>query len=139
MYNVNAGIPKTLVRFMIEHFAQEMFSDVVYQSLLDIIKTPISPELKKNQNTESQIGKYEINDFILYRFLVCGDTEERIAILLDHAFKCGPEAALSQTKNFFKRFYSQQFKRQASPDAPKILEVALSSRSDFRMPSDVKR
>jgi NAD+ synthase (glutamine-hydrolysing) len=139
MYNVNAGIPKTVVRFMIENFATHIFKDDVSACLRDIVLTPISPELKQNQATESEIGKYEINDFILYRFLVCGDVDQRIVYLLTNAFSLSEAKAGEYTTNFFKRFYSQQFKRQASPDAPKILEVALSSRSDFRMPSDVKR
>ncbi len=139
MYNVNAGLPKTLVRFMIRSFAEHVFSGDVSACLEDIVATPISPELKKDQATESQIGKYEINDFILYRFLACGDIEARIIYLLKSVFGLDEEQATAYTDNFFKRFYSQQYKRQASPDAPKILEVALSSRSDFRMPSDVKR
>jgi len=140
MYNVNGGIPKTLVRFMISMHADHVFDDSLRPILYDILDTPITPELRSNQETEKLIGKYEINDFILYRFLVCGDNEERILFLLSKVFPALPkEEANSYVVNFFKRFYSQQFKRQASPDSPKVLDYALSPRSDFRMPSDVKR
>jgi len=82
MYNVNAGIPKTVVRFMIQNYADLVFDEPIRECLYDILSTPISPELKSSQTTESVIGKYEINDFILYRFLACGDNEERIRFLL---------------------------------------------------------
>jgi NAD+ synthase (glutamine-hydrolysing) len=139
MYNVNAGIPKTLVRFMIESYARHVFNEDVEQSLKDILATPISPELKKEQSTEAVIGKYEVNDFVLYRFLVCGDEPKRIVFLLSKTFQMSEAEATATTDHFFKRFFSQQFKRQASPDGPKVLDYGLSPRSDFRMPSDVKR
>lgn len=139
MYNVNGGIPKTLVRFMIQMYADHVFSDEIRQTLYDILETPITPELKKNQSTESLIGKYEINDFILHRFLVCGDAKDRIEILLTQVFSLDVTQAKQYVDHFMQRFYSQQYKRQASPDAPKVLDYALSPRSDFRMPSDVKR
>lgn len=139
MYNVNGGVPKTLVKFMIKMYADQLFSEEIKTCLYDILDTPITPELKKNQSTENLIGKYEINDFILYRFLVCGDEEERIRFLLKKAFKLTEKEIVDYTSHFMKRFFSQQYKRQASPDSPKVLEYALSPRSDFRMPSDVKR
>jgi NAD+ synthase (glutamine-hydrolysing) len=139
MYNVNAGIPKTLVRFMIESFASTLCDESTRLCLEDILKTPISPELRVDQKTESVLGKYEINDFILNRFLLCGDTEERICFLLKKAFSLPDKELEDYAKNFFKRFFSQQYKRQASPDSPKVLDYSLSPRSDFRMPSDVKR
>jgi NAD+ synthase (glutamine-hydrolysing) len=139
MYNVNGGIPKTVVKFMIEKYAALVFVGEVSRCLFDIMATPISAELKRNQSTESVIGKYEINDFILYRFLVCGDTQERIGKLVKIAFSLTAEELDHYVENFFKRFYSQQFKRQASPDSPKVFEYALSPRGDWRMPSDVKR
>lgn len=139
MYNVNAGIPKTVVQFMIESYAKHVFNEDVEAALTDILATPISPELKKAQKTEDIIGKYEINDFILYRFMVCGDEPDRIEFLLNKTFGMSAEAAKKTTKQFFDRFFSQQFKRQASPDGPKVLDIGLSPRSDFRMPSDVKR
>jgi len=139
MYNVNAGIPKTVVRFMIKNYAELVFDKKIRSCLIDILDTPISPELKSEQVTETVIGKYDVNDFILYRFLACGDNEDRIRFLLVKAFKIEPEAAKQYVAHFFERFYSQQFKRQASPDSPKILDISLSPRTDFRMSSDVDR
>lgn len=140
MYNTNAGIPKTLVRFVVQSYADQMCEKETQECLYDILKTPISPELRKAQKTEDSLGKYEVNDYILYRFLMCGDTEERINFLLRKAFMAfDPKTLQDYASNFFKRFFSQQFKRQASPDSPKVLDFSLSPRSDFRMPSDVKR
>ncbi|HOP56623.1 MAG TPA: NAD(+) synthase [Bacillota bacterium] len=139
MYNVNAGIPKTVVSFMIKEYADLVFSEDVSLCLYDILATPITPELKSDQTTESVIGKYEINDFILYRFLSCGDGADRIVFLLEKTFDMNQAECETYVSNFFKRFFSQQFKRQASPDSPKVLDVALSPRTDFRLPSDMDR
>lgn len=139
MYGINAGLPKTMVRFMIANYAKYKYQNIK-ETLLDIVATPISPELSgTDQKTEDAIGKYEINDFILYRFLTAGDDSDRIKFLLKVVFKMNPEEANKSVNNFFRRFYSQQFKRQALPDGPKILDISLAPRSDFRMPSDVKR
>ncbi len=139
MYGINAGIPKTLVRFMMEHYAEEKFGENVENVVHDILNTPISPELIKDQVTEDEIGNYNVNDFIMHRFLRYGDPEYRIAWILEKAFDLTKKEALSYVENFFSRFYSQQFKRQASPDAPKILDISLSPRGDLRMPSDVNK
>ncbi len=139
MYNVNGGIPKTLVQFMIRQYAKQVFSKDVRVLLKDIIDTPISPELKEDQETETQIGRYDINDFILYRFLVCGDTKARMIDLVIAAFELSTKEAQVYVEKFLRRFYSQQFKRQASPDSPKVLDISLSPRTDFRMPSDIGR
>ncbi len=139
MYNVNGGIPKTVVKFMIKSYADFIFEGEISSVLYDIINTPITPELSNNQETENIIGKYEINDFILYRFLNCGDDESRIKFFLSKTFDLSEEEINKYIKNFFKRFYSQQFKRTASPDSPKVFDYALSPRSDWRMPSDIKR
>jgi len=139
MYNCNAGIPKTLVRFTIRQYAERLFTGTVRDTLFDILATPISPELKKDQTTEAVLGKYETNDFILYRFLMCGDPRDRIVFLLGRAFALPESHAAPIVDHFLTRFHSQQFKRQASPDGPKILDCGLSPRADFRMPSDVKR
>ncbi|XMB72389.1 NAD(+) synthase [Mycoplasmatota bacterium WC30] len=139
MYNVNGGIPKTVVKFMIKAYADYVFDGETKERLYDILDTPISPELTNNQETENIIGKYEVNDFILYRFLNCGDTETRIQFLLKSVFDLKDEQITDYVSKFFRRFYSQQFKRTASPDSPKVFESALSPRSDFRMPSDIKR
>lgn len=139
MYGINAGIPKTLIRFMIDYYAKTKFKHLS-DTLNDIIATPISPELSStSQKTEDSIGKYEINDFILYRYLNCGDNQERLIYILKEAFNLTNDNATKYVNNFFKRFYSQQFKRQALPDGPKILNVSLAPRSDYRMPSDIKR
>ena len=137
MYGINAGLPKTTVQFMVTSYVQKYpeLKDV----LLDIVDTPISPELHQNQETENVIGRYDINDFILHRFLVCGDSASRIVYLINHVFKLTEEESKTYVKRFFKRFYSQQFKRQALPDGPKILDISLSPRGDFRMPSAVFR
>lgn len=138
-YGINAGVPKTLVRFMIEYYAKSKYQDIA-PTLFDIIDTPISPELSgSDQKTEDAIGKYEINDFILYRYLSCGDDEKRIEALLVMAFGMDENLAHENVSKFFFRFFTQQFKRQALPDGPKILDISLSPRGDYRMPSDIKR
>ncbi len=139
MYNINAGIPKTLVRFMVKQYAETKFDEALSKVVDKVIATPISPELLLNQVTEDVIGKYEINDFILHRFLRFGDDEPRIRWLIEKTFAIEEKEAAHYVKQFFARFYSQQFKRQASPDAPKILDISLSPRGDFRMPSDVDK
>ena len=135
MYNTNSNIPKTLVRFMVKAYADYEFKQVK-DTLYDIIDTPISPELKKDQKTEDTVGKYEINDFILYNYLFNGYSEEKINLLLSKAYKID---GTDYIKKFFNRFYSQQFKRQASPDGIRVLSEALDPRSGFVMPSDVLR
>ena len=137
MYGINAGIPKTLVKFMIYNYAINKFGDGVKKTLLSILDTPITPELTSNQKTEEEIGKYLVNDFIIHRVLRYGDEEERIMWLLKIVFELTQEESELYTRNFFKRFYSQQFKRQALPDSPKILDVSVSPRGDLRLPSDI--
>ena len=139
MYGINAGLPKTLIGFMIRSYAEYKYQNIK-DILLDVIDTPISPELSGvDQKTEDAVGKYEVNDFIMHRFLSCGDSYDKIIWLLELAFKLSHEEASLFVERFFKRFYSQQFKRQASPDSPKVLDISLSPRGDFRMPSDIKR
>ncbi len=139
-YSINGGLPKTLVKFMVSCFAEYRYKNhkLMYETLMNILDTPISPELSsKNQRTEEIIGKYEINDFILHRFLVCGDSEERIDYLLKHVFtELSEDERNNYLKTFFQRFFSQQFKRSTLPDGPKILDISLSPRTDLRMPSD---
>jgi NAD+ synthase (glutamine-hydrolysing) len=139
MYGINAGVPKTLVRFMIKYYALTKYKDIS-NVLNDIIDTPISPELSnKGQLTEDAIGKYEINDFILNRYLTYGDDKERIEFLLNKNFDMNNIETKKAVDNFFRRFFSQQFKRQATPDGPKVLDISLNPRSDYRMPSDISR
>ncbi len=137
MYGINVGIPKTLVRFMITNYAIHKFNEAVRETLLSIVDTPITPELASNQKTEDTIGKYEINDFIVHRVLRFGDNEDRVAFLLERVFDVNKEVAETYASNFFRRFYSQQFKRQATPDGPKILDISVSPRGDLRLPSDI--
>ena len=137
MYGVNAGIPKTLVSFMITNYALHKFDESVRATLLDIVDTPITPELASEQKTEDTIGKYEINDFIISRVLRYGDDQERITWLLSKTFDLTEELCHNYASNFFRRFYTQQFKRQALPDSPKILDISISPRGDLRLPSDI--
>ncbi len=135
MYNVNGNIPKTLVRFMVAQYALYEFP-ILKDTLKDIIDTPISPELKKDQKTEDSVGKYEINDFILYHFLNNGYSVEKIQMLLGKVFNIDPAPYI---KNFFNRFYTQQFKRQALADGVQVLPYTLESKTGFYMPADIAR
>lgn len=137
MYGINQGIPKTLVRYLVGAYGLYGFSENLSAITTPIIETPISPELIPGQESESMIGSYEINDFIMARFLRHGDTEVRIAFLLEAVFGLPPAEATQYVARFFRRFFNQQFKRQASPDAPKVIDIALSPRTDFRLPSDI--
>lgn len=147
MYGVNAGVPKTLVRHLVNYYAhQQSTSDSVRGLLLDIIDTPISPELipaaadgEILQRTEDLVGPYELHDFFLYYMLRYGFTPERIYFLARNAFKeCDYDDATIRKwlDTFMKRFFQQQFKRSCLPDGPKVGSVCLSPRGDWRMPSD---
>ncbi len=138
MYSLNGGVPKTLVKFMIKEYALNDFKDIK-DTLFDVIDTPISPELLgTDQKTEDSIGKYEVNDYILYRYLNFGDSKKRLIYLLGITFKFSDEVSKAYVDKFFFRFFTQQFKRQALPDGPKVLNVSLAPRSDYKMPSDLK-
>lgn len=147
MYGVNAGVPKTLVKHLVDYYAhQPSTSDRVRSLLLDIIDTPISPELVPAaadgeilQKTEDLVGPYELHDFYLYYMLRYGFTPERIYFLARHAFtqEQYDDATLRKwLDTFMKRFFQQQFKRSCLPDGPKVGSVCLSPRGDWRMPSD---
>ena len=136
MYGINAGIPKTLVQFMVRMYAETYPN--LKEVLMDVVDTPVSPELVKDQKTEDIVGKYMINDFLLHRLLRCGDEHEKMSFLLEAVFELTQAEADLRAKNFLNRFYQQQFKRQVLPDGPKILDISLSPRGDFRMPSDIK-
>ncbi|MFO7968523.1 MAG: NAD(+) synthase [Bacillota bacterium] len=139
MYNPNAGVPKTTARFLLENYGKYIYDEEITNILWKIIQTPITPELKSNQTTEKSIGKYEINDFILYRFIYCGDTKSRIKLMLNDLFDLTDSEAINYVDNFFKRFYAAQFKRQASADGPNVFGFGLKANSDFFMSADVKR
>ena len=148
MYGVNAGVPKTLVRHIVRYEADRASADgqqKLADCLLDILDTPVSPELLPTkesgeiaQETESIIGPYEIHDFYLYYVLRFGFEPSKIYRLAKLAFAgvYEDEIILKWLKTFYKRFFAQQFKRSCLPDGPKIGTVALSPRGDWRMPSD---
>lgn len=145
MYGVNAGVPKTLVRHIVQYVADTCDSDTLRRVLLDILDTPVSPELLPTaedgtiaQQTEKLVGPYELHDFYLYYVLRFGFGPGKIYHLARTAFaeKYEPEFLLHWLKNFYRRFFAQQFKRSCLPDGPKVGSVTLSPRGDWRMPSD---
>jgi NAD+ synthase (glutamine-hydrolysing) len=149
MYHVNAGVPKTLVRYLVEWAADAEFSGEATRVLHDIVATPISPELLPlsdkgalQQETEATVGPYVLHDFFLYYMVRHQFAPRKIFFLAQQAFTGGQERAydaktiLRWLGVFYKRFFSQQFKRSAMPDGPKVGSVALSPRGDWRMPSD---
>ncbi len=141
MYNVNASIPKTLIRYVIEWVAES--NEKIRNILKDIINTPVSPELlpekndKISQKTEEIIGPYELHDFFLFHMIKYGAEPKKILFLAKHAFKNYDEKTiLKWLKVFIKRFFINQFKRSCSPDGPKVGSISLSPRGDWKMPSD---
>ena len=164
MYGVNAGVPKSMIRFLVHFYAQHLTrEDQTSRILMDIIDTPISPELTPadehgdiKQKTEDLVGPYELHDFFLYYFLRFGFRPRKIFLLAKKAFAetkpqqrqdfegdslkmigyYDEETIKKWLKVFCKRFFSQQFKRSCLPDGPKVVSVSLSPRGDWRMPSD---
>ena len=145
MYGVNAGVPKTLVRHIVRYEADAANSDTLREVLLDILDTPVSPELlpaKENgeiaQQTESLVGPYKLHDFYLYYVLRFGFSPAKIYHLAKAALsdRYSDEVLLHWLRNFYRRFFQQQFKRSCLPDGPKVGSVTLSPRGDWRMPSD---
>ena len=145
MYGVNAGVPKTLVRYLIRWATDTLMDENSRAALLDIIATPVSPELlpvdsrgQMTQLTEDLVGPYELHDFFLFYTLRYGFSPDKIYYLAGHAFKDRYSNAviLKWMEVFFRRFFSNQFKRNCLPDGPKVGSVNLSPRGDWRMPSD---
>ena len=145
MYHVNAGVPKTLVRYLVEWAADAEFSGEASEVLRDISATPITPELlpldqdgELAQKTEDTIGPYELHDFFLYHTVRFQFAPAKVFVLARQAFagSYAPQTILKWMGLFYRRFFSQQFKRSAMPDGPKVGSVALSPRGDWRMPSD---
>ncbi len=144
MYGVNAGVPKTLVRHLVQHCADTCGEEGLRRILLDVLDTPVSPELlppvegRISQRTEDLVGPYELHDFFLYYMLRCGFGPEKLYRIarLSFAGKYEDEVILKWLKNFIRRFFQQQFKRSCLPDGPKVGSVGLSPRGDLRMPSD---
>lgn len=144
MYGVNGSIPKTLIKYLIDYFAKQS-EDNLKKVLLDILNTPVSPELlppnqngKISQITEDIVGPYELHDFFLYNMIRYNFEPEKIYFLAKIAFKdeYDNDTILKWLKKFYTRFFTQQFKRSCLPDGPKVGSVSLSPRGDFRMPSD---
>ncbi len=144
MYGVNAGVPKTLIKEIVKWLASYEFVDCA-TILKDVLETPISPELipadengEIKQKTEDNVGPYELHDFFLYYVLKMGYSPTKIFSLAQLAFKgdYNDEIIKKWLKVFFRRFFTQQFKRSCLPDGPKVCEVGLSPRGEWRMPSD---
>ena len=152
MYGVNGGVPKTLVRSLVKWAAENRFEGMggadgrsIKEILLDIVDTPISPELlPANENgeiqqvTEDLVGPYELHDFFIYNFMRCGYSPDKIFFLARKAFKdtYDEETISKWLRTFVRRFFNQQFKRSCMPDGPKVGSVGLSPRGDWDMPSD---
>ena len=143
MYGVNSSIPKTLVRYLVDWFAEDSDDEKLSAVLKDILDTPVSPEVlppkdgQIAQKTEDLVGPYELHDFYLYYLLRFGFSPSKLLFLadcselpFDHDFK------LKWLRTFYRRFFTQQFKRSCMPDGAKVGTVNLSPRGDWRMPSD---
>ncbi len=148
MYSVNASVPKTLMRAIIQHcsfLAESVHNNILADVLTDIVNTPVSPELlpvngeKENkQHTESIVGPYELHDFFLYHTVKYGKSPSEILSLANEAFEEYSEDEIKGYLDIFiRRFYSQQFKRSCMPDGPRVTEITLSPRSAWQMPSDI--
>ena len=145
MYGVNAGIPKTLVKHLVQWVAENGMDEASKATLLDIVDTPISPELipadengEIKQKTEDLVGPYELHDFFLYYFLRFGFRPSKIYFLAQTAFSgvYDDETIKKWLQTFFRRFFNQQVKRSCLPDGPKVGSISISPRGDWRMPSD---
>ena len=144
MYGVNGGVPKTLVRHLVDYYADTCEDKALTVILKDVLNTPVSPELlppeqgQISQKTEDLVGPYELHDFFLYYVLRFGFTPEKIYRLAKVAFEGSYDSKfiLKWLKTFYRRFFSQQFKRSCLPDGPKVGTIGVSPRGDLRMPSD---
>ena len=144
MYGVNVSVPKTLVRYLVQYYADETENVALSKTLYDILDTPVSPELlppeegQISQMTEDLVGPYELHDFFLYHMLRLSQSPGKIYRLAQLAFSEQYDNAtiLKWEKIFYKRFFGQQYKRSCLPDGPKVGSVAVSPRGDLRMPSD---
>ena len=145
MYGVNCSVPKTLVRFLVLYYAETTPDKQLHDVLMDVLDTPVSPELlppdkdgKIAQKTEDLVGPYELHDFFLYYIMRFGYTPSKIYRLAKYTFDgdYDKETIYKWLRTFYWRFFAQQFKRSCLPDGPKVGSVALSPRGDWRMPSD---
>ena len=143
MYGVNSGVPKTLIKYLVEYEAERIESEELKTVLADIVATPVSPELlppkegEIAQKTEQSVGPYVLHDFFLYNMVRFGFSPKKVYHLARVAFagEFKNEEILGWMKVFYRRFFTQQFKRSCLPDGPKAVEVSLSP-NDWRMPSD---
>lgn len=146
MYGVNAGVPKTLVRHLVRYYADTCKEEKLREVLMDVLDTPVSPELLPPvegaiaQKTEDLVGPYELHDFFLYYMLRCGFPPAKIYRIAIKSFagQYEEKVILKWLKTFYRRFFSQQFKRSCLPDGVKVGSVTLSPRGDWRMPSDAQ-
>jgi len=144
MYCVNGSVPKTLVRHVVRFYADTCEEEVLAKVLYDVLDTPVSPELLPPENgqiaqkTEDLVGPYELHDFVMYYVLRFGFCPEKIFYLAKIAFHGTYNSAviMKWLKTFYRRFFSQQFKRSCLPDGPKVGTLSVSPRGDFMMPSD---
>ena len=145
MYGVNASVPKTLVQHLVRWVANNIADEETQATLIDIVNTPISPELLPanndgniKQKTEDLVGPYELHDFFLYHVINNGYSPKKIYFLAKHTFQgtYDEETIKKWLTTFFRRFFTQQFKRSCMPDGPKVGSCSLSPRGDWRMPSD---
>ena len=144
MYGVNSSVPKTLVRYLVQYYAESTENEKLKDILMDVLDTPVSPELlppdqgQISQKTEDIVGPYELHDFFLYFLMRFGYAPRKIYRLAIYTFEGIYEPAIiyKWLRTFYWRFFSQQFKRSCLPDGPKVGSVALSPRGDWRMPSD---
>jgi len=142
MYGVNAGVPKTLVRKIVEYMAGNMVGEKLRDNLLDVVDTPISPELvpmEGGQVTEDFVGPYPLHDFFMYYMLKYGFGREKIIMMAELAFdgEYDHDTIAKWYDVFFRRFKHQQFKRSCMPDGPKVVSIGVSPRGDLRLPSDL--
>ena len=145
MYSVNTSVPKTLIRYLVEWVADHSPEEAIRKILYDVLDTPVSPELlppdadgKIAQKTEETVGPYELHDFFMYQMVRYGFAPEKVYFLACKAFDGNYEKTIifKWLKSFYRRFFSQQFKRNCLPDGPKVGSVSFSPRGDWRMPSD---
>lgn len=144
MYGVNSSVPKTLVRHLVQYYADTCEDNRLKEILEDVLDTPVSPELlppengKISQKTEDLVGPYELHDFFLYHMLRSGFSPAKIYRLAAETFedKYDGDVIMKWIKTFYRRFFAQHFKRSCLPDGPKVGSVAISPRGDLRMPSD---
>jgi NAD+ synthase (glutamine-hydrolysing) len=144
MYGVNCSVPKTLVRFLVQYYADTLNNQTLTEVLYDVLDTPVSPELlppkdgEIAQKTEDIVGPYELHDFFLYYVIRFGYMPSKIYRMAKYTFEgvYADDVILKWLNTFYWRFFAQQFKRSCLPDGPKVGSVALSPRGDWRMPSD---